>query len=169
MAKLIWLLVVTLLSSTSVLRNIGTNGSPVFNGKIDLDSGINAVAVLATDVDGDSKLDIVIANAGGANTLSVLRNTSTPGNISFAPRVTFATGDQPVSLATGDLDGDGKLDFATANNTGNTTSIFRNTSSVGNISLATKIDLMTGSGPQSALIGDIDGDGKLDLATGNFG
>jgi sugar lactone lactonase YvrE len=155
-------------ASTSVLRNIGTTGSPVFNGKIDLDSGINAVAVLATDVDGDSKLDIVIANAGGANTLSVLRNTSTPGNISFAPRVTFATGDQPVSLAAGDLDGDGKLDFATANNTGNTTSIFRNTSSVGNISLATKIDLMTGSGPQSALIGDIDGDGKLDLAIGNI-
>jgi len=71
-----------------------------------------------------------------------------------------------VSLI-GDIDGDGKPDIAVTNYGSSTVSVFRNTSTSGSItssSLSTKVDFTTGSAPVSVVIGDIDGDGKPDLA-----
>jgi len=43
----------------------------------------------------------------------------------------------------------------------------RNISSIGTVNFATKIDFTTCSNPSSVNIGDIDGNGKLDLAVAN--
>ena len=75
------------------------------------------------------------------------------------------------SVAIGDIDGDGKSDLAVANYNSNTVSVFRNISTSGSIStssFATKVDFATGSYPFSVAIGDIDGDGKSDLAVANY-
>jgi hypothetical protein len=90
------------------------------------------------------------------------------GDGSFAPRHNYATGRGPFSVAIGDLNGDGKRDLATANNRANT-----NTVSVlanrGDGSFQAKLDYATGRSPFSVAIGDLNGDGRPDVATANFG
>jgi FG-GAP-like repeat/IPT/TIG domain len=125
------------------------------------------------DLDGDGKSDLVQLNFLH-NTVSVYRNTSSIGNInasSFASKVDFATGLDPTSVSIGDLDGDGKPELVVTNGDANTVSILRNTSSVGSItasSFASKVDFATGSSPLSVSIGDLDKDGKADLAVTNY-
>ena len=85
-------------------------------------------------------------------------------------KVDFATGADPHSVAIGDLDRDGKSDLVVANNSAGTVSVFRNTSASGSIdasSFVAKVDFSIGTNPKSVAIGDLDGDGKPDLAVVN--
>ena len=161
--------------SIAVMRNTSTAGSisaASFAAKVNFTqafSGASSVAI--GDVDGDGKPELVSANRT-ANTISIVRNTSTPGSLSFAPKVDFATGGTPSSVATGDVDGDGKTDVVTANAgaSSNSVSVLRNTSTSGIInasSFAAKADFTTGATPGSVAIGDVDGDGKPDLVVAN--
>ena len=55
--------------------------------------------------------------------MSVLLNT---GNGTFAPKVDYPTGTQPLSVAAADLNGDGKPDLAAANLGTNTVTVLLN-------------------------------------------
>ncbi len=97
-------------------------------------------------------------------------NKSSITTADISTKVDFTTGTNPVSVAIGDLDGDGKPDLAVANQNSATVSVLRNTSTSGSIvagSFAAKVDFATGSSPYSVAIGDLDGDGKPDLAVAN--
>jgi gliding motility-associated-like protein len=163
-------------NTVSIFRNISTGG-PVtaasFAAPVTFATGNNPLDVAISDLDGDGKPDLVVANAN-SNNLSVLRNTTTSGAIdasSFAAQVTFATGSFPNSIAIGDLDGDGKPDLVTTNNSDNTLSILRNTATSGAItasSFAAQVTFATGTNPESVAIGDLDDDGKPDLVVANL-
>ena len=156
-------------NNLSVLRNTSIPGTIGFAAKVDFDLVfVGPVFVAIGDVDGDGKPDLVSANSGTAS-VAVLRNTSTPGSISFAAKVTFTTGVTPFSVAIGDVDGDGKPDLAVTNAAAgtNTVSVLRNTSTPGSISFVAKVDFTTGAIPRSVAIGDVDGDGKPDLVVAN--
>ncbi len=166
--------------NVSVLRNISTQGvinASSFAAKVDftIGSGTYPVSLATSDVDGDGKLDIVVANLFGT-TLSVLRNTSTKGIInasSFAAKVDFTVGNGPYTVAIGDLDGDGKPDLIVPNSSGVapfTVSVLKNTSTPGTIdvgSFQAKVDFTTGNTPRTVAIGDADGDGKPDIVVAN--
>ncbi len=144
-----------------------------FNPKVDFTAGANPWSVAIGDLDGDGKADLAVTNYS-SNAVSVYRNTSSIGSInaaSFAPKVDFTTGSGPFSASIGDLDGDGKPDLVVANRDNNTVSVFRNTSISGSItsaSFAPKVDFTAGGSPISVSIGDLDGDGKADLAVPNL-
>ncbi len=79
----------------------------------------------------------------------------------FYPQKQFFSGGSPLSIATGDLNGDSKVDFAIPDPGNNFFSIFYN-DGAGNFTGPTKVT--TGSYPHDLTIGDFNGDGLGDLA-----
>ena len=149
--------------------NISTVGVMDFLSGFQVSSPVGAAPneLAIGDIDGDGKLDVVVSNFN-VSTISVLRNTSTLGNISFAAKVDSSVGNSPSGVAIVDLDKDGKPDVVVINLSDGTFSVLRNTSTPGNISFAPQIvkipDLGGGSVLHSVASGDFDGDGKPDLA-----
>jgi hypothetical protein len=109
-ARLIALVLTTALLAAAISGPIAGATGPSFAAHQDFATGTNPASVAVGDLNGDGKLDLVIANAG-ANIVSVLLNTTAPGAVtpSFAAKQDFATGASPFSVAVGDLNGDGKL------------------------------------------------------------
>jgi hypothetical protein len=150
----------------SVYTNSSTVGHISFSNETSIiaPSGGSPFKAVVADIDGDGKPDIVAANSY-LNTVSVYLNTTpTGGTISFASDVDFTTGNFPEGVAIGDIDGDGKPDLVVANSTDNTLSLFRNTSTVGNLSFATQLTVNSGYSAYDLVIADLDGDGKPDIA-----
>ena len=92
----------------SVFRNTSTSGSVSFATNVDFATGQNPQSVSIGEIDGDGKPDLVVANYF-TNTVSVIRNTSTSGSISFATKADFTTDTYPQSVSIGDIDGDGTI------------------------------------------------------------
>ncbi|OJY93954.1 MAG: hypothetical protein BGP13_01565 [Sphingobacteriales bacterium 40-81] len=119
------------------------------------------------DIDGDGKLDMVTGNQD----IIIARNMSTPGNIQFAEDRSFSTTMPLFKPLTGDLDGDGKPDIVSVSYDGSGIAVFRNTSTVGDISITHVTNFFTGvstSWPSDGLIHDLDGDGKPDIVIANY-
>lgn len=154
--------------TVSVLRNTSTTGTISFAAKVDLAAGGSSQGMEVGDIDADGKLDLVTVS-DGASQVSVFRNVSTSGTISFSPRVNFATGTTPVSVAIGDLDRDGRIDLAVVNASSNSVSIYRNIGSQGNIAFTPRVNFTTGSTPYDVNIVDIDGDSAPDVVVSSRG
>jgi hypothetical protein len=97
----------------------------------------------------------------------VLKNTSTVGAPSFDAKIDYPTAKNPSSISVGDLDGDGKPDLVVPAVIPPSFGLYKNTSDSNTISFASRVDDSTGYGPTYVGIGDLDGDGKLDLAVPN--
>lgn len=140
--------------------------SSSFSDKVAFTTGNKPYGIAITDLDKDEKNDLAVTNFDD-NTVSVFLNQGSSGSITtstFAARVNFTTATQPSHIATGDIDGDGLVDLIISNEGGAAVSILRNTSTIGNISFASKVDLSVGSGsPNSVKVLDLDQDGKLDI------
>jgi hypothetical protein len=119
-------------------------------------------SVIAADINGDGKVDLICANSG-SNTLSVLTNNGSGG---FMLNATLDVGARPSSVVAADVNGDGWLDLISANNDGNTLSVLTNN---GNGSLGSNATLNVGSTPVSVTTADVNGDGKVDLVCANNG
>jgi hypothetical protein len=126
-----------------------------------------SLGALATgDFDNDGKTDAVVANPATNSVEIVYSNGG--GGFTVGTPVTLPGGaTNPVSVAVGDFNGDGKLDVVTANAATNNASIFFGSGSRTVPQLTAGPNLAAGINPQSVTTGDFNGDGKADLAIAN--
>ena len=113
-------------------------------------------AVAVTDLDGDSNLDVVVANAG-SGTVSVLQGD---GEVAFGSRRDLPVGAGPLGLVCGDFNGDQHPDVAVLNGDSETISILLG---VGDGTFGPRADLPAGGSPRAIAMADLDGDHREDL------
>lgn len=154
--------------SITIFKNNSTTGNISLSKAASYSTGFSPYKVVIADIDLDGKADLITSNYV-SNSISVFLNTSTGGTISFAAKTDFTTNLAPYSVCVADFDGDGKPDMAASNQLSNTISLFRNTSTPGSISFAAKTEVNAGSSPFGITTGDIDEDGKPDIAFVNNG
>jgi hypothetical protein len=119
---------------------------------------MNPRAIAVGDVNGDGRLDVVVANAD-SNTVCVLAGNAV-GSLDAAVAYSCG-GTYPLSIAIGDVTGDGRPDVVVANtNPGNVCVLAGNAG--GTLSAAVSYPC-GGSYPASIAIGDVTGDGRLDV------
>jgi hypothetical protein len=97
--------------------------------------------------------------------LEVLEDRLAP-TVSFAPQASFAVGNAPFGMAVSDLNGDGKPDIVQTNGVDGTISVLLNTTPTGATAptFAAQQTFAVGADPDRVAIGDVNGDGKPDLA-----
>jgi hypothetical protein len=152
------------------------NGDATFQTAVTYGTGgIGPRQVIAADVNGDGKPDLIIPNTCatsqncnyGPGSVGVLLGK---GDGTFDAAVAYDSGgDYTVSVAVGDVNGDGKLDLVVANVCGNS-----NCSTLGPLGVLlgkgdgtfqSVITYSPGAQLGQIALADVDGDGKLDVVT----
>lgn len=142
--------------------------------------GINGSAQGAAtgDVNGDHRPDVLVVcgAADGSNTgkgtVVVLLNTTGGPTATLtlaAPKAFTSTHFDVNSIATGDFDGDGRLDIAVTNGDGASVSVLLNQTAPGatTAAFAAMADFAVGPHPVAVIASDLNGDGRVDIATAN--
>ena len=140
------------------------NGGGVFTSTARIPVGTSPGGIAVADFNGDHIPDLAVTNTGD-NTVSILFNL---GNKQFRTSRPYLTGPGPTSVVAADLNGDGKADLAIANynsplreNDPGFISVLLNR---GDGTFLDKVDYQTAHNPTALVVGDFNGDGKLDLA-----
>jgi hypothetical protein len=142
------------------------NGDGTFTPKVDLPAGLEPYWITTADFNGDGNLDLAVVNYGSPTydqaTVGIFLGR---GGGAFGPMVPFAVGWQPLSVAVGDFNGDGKADLAVTNENYGTE--YRTVSillGIGDGTFAWAMNFNTASISLSVGAADFNGDGKPDLA-----
>src|SRR3989442_2429145 len=123
--------------------------------------GTGPQSVVAADVNGDGKLDLICANVSD-NSLTVLTNN---GDGTFTIAATLNVGQAPRFIAAADLNGDGNPDLISANILDNNLTVLTNTGR-GTFSLSSSPRV--GAWPLAVIAADVNDDGKLDLISADL-
>lgn len=131
-----------------------------FNTAVTYTVGTSPTAITSADYNGDSRLDLAVANLGSGN-VSILLGTSSG---TFATAYACSVGTSPSSITSADFNADGFSDFSVICNSGSYSAKILYGSSAGTFSLS---NIYTVSSPNAVTAADFDNDGKVDLAVSN--
>jgi len=149
------------------------NGDGTFQAPQRYSTGLSAVAVTIADLNGDGKPDLVVAGLSSGSTNGEVAVLLGNGDGSFNTATVYPTGGwSPSSVATADVNRDGKMDLVVMNACGNSAC-----SSLGKLGVllgngdgsfqAVKTYGTGGYGNSALAIADVNHDGNPDLLVGN--
>ena len=143
------------------------NGNGTFQPKVDYDTSLAPLSVVAADFNGDGKLDLAVADSCGTSTpcgrpglVSILLGN---GDGTFQPHVDYPAGSFPYTIVAGDFNGDGKLDVAVSDLDSFQVTIL---AGVGDGTFQPSTVLSTSGSPVGLLAADFNRDGLMDFAVG---
>jgi hypothetical protein len=170
--------VVVVNNGSSTVAVLLGNGDGTFQPAVTYPSGGGAgsqsFGVALADINIDGKLDVIVGNSTGSATgnVAVLLGL---GDGTFGPAVTYNAGGSPYSPVVSDVNGDGKPDLIVPNyctvfngdlglcQSGSVGVLLGN----GNGTFLPVVTYSTAANVTSAAVGDVNGDGKLDIVVGS--
>lgn len=142
------------------------NGAGSFATHVDYPAGGTPTAVAVGDFNRDGKLDLAIADFSDDKVALLTGNGTTATTFNTPSQI--AAGTHPESIATGDVNRDGKIDLVVANYdyTNHTASILFGNGTSFLPGTAVPVQLL--GSPNYTTLADVDHDGKLDLVTATY-
>ena len=144
------------LTDIFVLPNLGGG---TFGAEVDVALDMRVAAFQLTDLDGDGKLDLIVAGVGSQDSLIEVRRGL--GNLQFDAPVSYTLDFQPSELALADISGDGRLDLIVASRNSDSLRVFA-THPSGALTPYTSVAVRVGA--FVIRTGDFDSDGTQDVA-----
>ncbi len=142
------------------------NGNGSFKPAKNIYTDHSTYDIIAADLNGDGKLDLVTANKDDTdNSVTVFLGNGLGG---FAVAGTFAAGAKPIAVAAGDVNGDNHVDLAVADSGASSVTILLGD---GKGKFSAGASVAVGNGPTSVVLADFNNDQHLDIASvsGGFG
>jgi hypothetical protein len=136
------------------------DGNGSFAGAGEYPAGTTGRGLAVADLNGDGTNDLAATTGGLASAPGAVLVMLGNGKGDFGVPTPYEVGRFPYAIFAGDLNGDGKIDLATANNNSADMSILLGN---GNGTFAPHVDYDAGGLPTSLAGGDFDADGRLDL------
>ncbi len=159
-------------SNVSILMGTGNASAPfgtATNRSVTTNPGVNGYgprAIVAGDFNGDTKIDLAVANEQSGD-ISLLMNNGS-GVFGSPIIISVATANRPFSIATGLFNGDTALDLVvTEYNSDSNNDRVRILLNDGSGSFSLGQAITVGNGPRSVAVGKFNNDNFLDLAVAN--
>lgn len=126
--------------------------------------GTSTDGIAVEDMDGDNFPEIVVCEfLTPTGVISMFKNLSAPGNISFDASLDTQVSTTVSNLKIGDLDGDGKPDLVATGLLVSSIMVFSNQTTPAGLKLGNPVLFDCNDKPWGIDFGDMDGDGKLDI------
>lgn len=163
--------------STSIVRDDGADQTGVasvflqssstrgtFQGAKDYGAATGPSAIAVGNLSGSGTTDLVVANANSGS-VTVLLQTA-PGSTQYQAATSYSVGGVPNDVQLADVNGDGRLDAIVADNaaSGHVIILPQDPANPGHF--LAPVSLATPNAASGVAVGDINGDGKPDIAAG---